>query len=195
MYIYQVDWFTPQLSLWEKYLIPLEGQPHISFLEIGSFEGRSAVWLLKHVLTHETAHIVCIDPFHGSIENQNKPGLDLSKIEANFDHNIKETESAHKVTKIKKYSHEAYVDVYSSRFDFIYIDGSHTAPDVLSDAVMYFHLLKVGGIMIFDDYEWNEPGMTGLNTPKPAVDAFFSIYCDSIEVLHLGIQAVIKRKK
>lgn len=195
MYTYQVDWFTPQLPLWEKYLLPFRGHSNLSFLEIGSFEGRSAVWLLENVLTHDTARMICIDPFHGSIENQNKPGLDITKIEGNFDHNVKETGVAYKVTKIKKYSHDAFADVSKLQFDFIYIDGSHTAPDVLSDAVMYFHLLKVGGIMIFDDYEWNEPGMTGLNTPKPAVDAFISIYNEAIDVLHLGLQAVIKRKK
>jgi len=69
MYTYQVDWFTPQLPLWEKYLIPLKGLSNLSFLEIGSFEGRSAVWLLENILTDEASRIVCIDPFHGSIEN------------------------------------------------------------------------------------------------------------------------------
>ena len=39
-----------------------------------------------------------------------------------------------------------------NNFDLIYIDASHYAPDVLSDAVLAFKLLKPGGILIFDDY-------------------------------------------
>lgn len=39
-------------------------------------------------------------------------------------------------------------------FDFYYVDGSHVAPDVMADAVLGWRLLKPGGIMVFDDYEW-----------------------------------------
>ena len=46
-------------------------------------------------------------------------------------------------------------------FDLIYIDGSHTAADVLTDAVLAFQLLRVGGVMIFDDYLWSmEPALS-----------------------------------
>jgi hypothetical protein len=41
-------------------------------------------------------------------------------------------------------------------FDFIYIDGSHMRVDVLLDAVLAWQLLKPGGFMVLDDYEWNE---------------------------------------
>jgi predicted O-methyltransferase YrrM len=64
-------------------------------------------------------------------------------------------------------------------FDLIYIDGSHQAPDVLTDAVMSFQLLKVGGVMIFDDYLWtmDKPGFQDvLKMPKPAIDAFLNIF-------------------
>jgi predicted O-methyltransferase YrrM len=40
----------------------------------------------------------------------------------------------------------------SEYFEFIYIDGSHQAPDVISDAILSFHLLKSGGVIAFDDY-------------------------------------------
>jgi predicted O-methyltransferase YrrM len=41
-------------------------------------------------------------------------------------------------------------------FNFIYIDGSHQAPDVHADAVFAFQLAKVGSLIIFDDYLWRE---------------------------------------
>ena len=193
MYTYQSDWFTPQIPIWEKYLNEYKGKEHISFLEIGSFEGRSAVWLLTTILTSPSARLICIDTFGGSIENQTKHHIDLTQIEKNFDSNIGQTGSGNKVAKIKDFSSRAFQKLPYLSQDVIYIDGSHTAPDVLSDCVLYFHLLKVGGIMIFDDYEWEETGMAGLNTPKPAIDAFLSIYQEKIEVLFMGMQVIIRK--
>ena len=60
-----------------------------------------------------------------------------------------------------------------------HVDGSHQAADVLLDAVLSFQLLRLGGLLIFDDYLWSmEPVGTQdpLNMPKPAIDAFFNIY-------------------
>lgn len=195
MYTYQSDWFTEQIPLWEQYLAEFKGKDSLSFLEIGSFEGRSAVWLLTNILTGEHAKLVCIDTFEGSVENQTKAGIDLSQIEAHFDMNIEHTGAAHKVQKIKETSASAFRKLAFDSYDCIYIDGSHTAPDVLSDAVMYFHLLKKGGLMIFDDYIWEEPGMKDLDTPQPAIDAFLMIYDRKIEVLYKGIQVILRKKK
>jgi predicted O-methyltransferase YrrM len=77
-------------------------------------------------------------------------------------------------------------------FDFIYIDGDHSASAVLEDAVLAFAHLKKGGIMIFDDYEW-----TGMSSeqerPKMAVDAFVAIYADKLTVINRGYQLAIKK--
>ena len=43
---------------------------------------------------------------------------------------------------------------YKERFDFVYVDGSHQAPDVLVDAVLSALLLRKGGLLVFDDYFW-----------------------------------------
>lgn len=195
MYTYQSDWFTEQIPLWERYLAEFKGKDSLSFLEIGSFEGRSAVWLLTNILTGAHAKLVCIDTFEGSIENQTKSGIDLSQIEAHFDKNIELTGAAHKVQKIKETSASAFRKLAFDSYDCIYIDGSHTAEDVLSDAVMYFHLLKKGGLMIFDDYIWEEPGMKDLDKPQLAIDAFLMIYTREIEVLYKGIQVILRKKK
>ena len=75
---------------------------------------------------------------------------------------------------------------YFSDFDFIYIDGSHQAPDVLYDALLSFRLLRVGGIMVFDDYLWAENigfEHDPIRCPKPAIDAFTNIYCRKVLTL------------
>lgn len=71
-------------------------------------------------------------------------------------------------------------------FDFIYVDGSHQAPDVLCDAILSFRLLKTNGVIAFDDYLWAETLPTGVDPircPKPAIDAFTNIYCRKLRIL------------
>jgi hypothetical protein len=60
------------------------------------------------------------------------------------------------------------------------------ATDVLLDALLGFRLLRVGGIMAFDDYLWSDQprGVPNpLRTPKIAVDAFTNIYSGKLKVL------------
>jgi hypothetical protein len=40
----------------------MAGRP-VNFLELGSYEGRSTVWMLESLLTHPQSHITCVDPF------------------------------------------------------------------------------------------------------------------------------------
>ena len=67
--MYTTDWFSHHAPLWKSAFGHLEGLPNLRALEIGTFEGRSAVWMLGHVLTHDTSRIVCVDTFEGSDEH------------------------------------------------------------------------------------------------------------------------------
>ena len=78
-------------------------------------------------------------------------------------------------------------------YDFIYIDASHTAPDVLTDACMAWPLLKKDGVMVFDDYLWGDPKNI-LHRPKLAVDAFTNIFAEQLLPVHFGYQAVVRKK-
>jgi hypothetical protein len=70
--------------------------------------------------------------------------------------------------------------------NFISVDGSHQAADVLADAVLAFRLLRGGGVMAFDDYLW-APVRRGsgnpLLTPKAAVDAFTTIHAQQMRII------------
>eukprot|EP00296_Roombia_truncata_P003522 JP439750.1.p1 GENE.JP439750.1~~JP439750.1.p1 ORF type:complete len:92 (-),score=10.09 JP439750.1:105-380(-) len=80
------------------------------------------------------------------------------------------------------------------QFDLVYIDGSHRAADVLSDAVLAWKLLSRGGIMIFDDYEWHEEATReAIACPRIAVDAFVQCHSDSLHVLHQGYQLFVRK--
>jgi predicted O-methyltransferase YrrM len=163
-------------------------------LEIGSFEGRSTVWLLENILTHETARIDCIDTFEGSVEHV-QMGVNLDNLLGRF---LSNTEPyASKVKCFKGRSQERlrndFGGAYQNPYDFIYIDGSHKAADVLEDAVLSFRLLKVGGLIIFDDYMWNGGGPTEFDNPRRGVEAFYYAYQNQLERTHVYYQAVFQK--
>jgi hypothetical protein len=57
---------------------------------------------------------------------------------------------------------------------------------VLCDAVLAFKLVRVGGVIAFDDYVWAEAmpyGKDPLRCPKPAIDAFVNIHFRKVQIL------------
>ena len=189
-YIFQADWFSEQISWWEKQLLRFKGKPNLHFLEIGSFEGRSAIWLLENILTDSSSTITCIDTFGGSPEHE-KTQLHISKIEKHFRHNIEESSFEEKVIVKKGYSRDILTELKHGSYDCIYIDGSHKASDVLEDAILSKLLLKKGGIIIFDDYIWEE-GNDERNRPKMAIDAFLEVYKGQYRFLYKGKQVIVE---
>jgi predicted O-methyltransferase YrrM len=74
-------------------------------------------------------------------------------------------------------------------FDFIYIDGSHQAADVLLDACLAFKLLRKGGVLCFDDYTWKYPIEHGgiLMSPKMGIDSFLNVHHDQVRYLMMPL--------
>jgi hypothetical protein len=179
-YRFTADWFSADIPKWEKYLAPFKGKPNLCYLEIGVFEGRSVVWMLENILTHPTARFTCIDPFFGDLM-------------ARFKENLKISGSLDKATIIKGFSQKKLKDLAPDSFHIIYIDGSHSAADVLADAVLSWPLLKNGGLLIFDDYAWR-PEIPLELRPQPAIEVFLTAYRNRLEVLDLSYQAIFKKK-
>ena len=149
-------------------------------LEIGSYEGRSAVWFLENILTHPSASIVCLDFFSS---------LPLS---TRFDHNIQRSGQGSRVTKLKGRSDAILSTLPLDHFDIIYIDGSHQAADVLMDAMLSWHRIKPGGIMLFDDYLW-APGTPATERPQMAIDLFLQSFAGRYEILLKSYQIAIRK--
>ena len=196
-YKFTVDWFSFNIPVWTKYLDHIKNKPDLMFLEIGSFEGRSATWLLENILTHKTSKIVCVDTFDGSVEHIDDPELNklLPTLYDTFCHNISSFSDQVIIKRGKSQDILKHID---QLFDFIYIDGDHTAVAVLEDAVLSFALLKPGGILIFDDYMWGvdlaDKTKRNPNIPKNAIDVFLMIYADKLDILYIDNQAIISKK-
>jgi predicted O-methyltransferase YrrM len=178
-YEFTSDWFSHNIPEWQRQLRPLADQP-VQALEIGSFEGRSALWLLDNVLTHPSAAVTCIDVWWDA------------DFERRFDRNVVLSGKSPQVIKRKGCSWSVLRSLRAGPYDFIYIDGGHEASIVLEDAVLCYRLLKPGGLLCFDDYEW--PTDTLRHHLKKAVDVFLELYDRDMEVLHRGYQVWARRK-
>jgi predicted O-methyltransferase YrrM len=193
---YTKDWFDRCIPEWTELFKDIAGKPNLRFLEIGSYEGRSTCWLMDNVLTHPSSTITCLDLWEGCSDRgewskELYDRYDMSQVYENFLHNTKEYGRVWHKRGPSSYSLKD-MDDRGPYFDFIYIDGSHIACDVLEDGVLAFPLLKEGGLLIFDDYKWDFFG-NSLRHPKVAVDAFLSVYQSKIEVISLDRQAVIRK--
>jgi predicted O-methyltransferase YrrM len=193
-YKFTQDWFAWAPKVWEQFKPVLPARK--SFLEIGSYEGRSTVWTIENMM-EDGGEIVAIDTWEGGEEHA-VIGEPMSVVAANFEHNmniVREKHPERKIVKCKGLSSSwlATLNQEGMQFDFIYIDGSHIAKDVLTDACMAFPLLKPQGIIVFDDYMWGDPRDI-LHRPKIAIDSFINVFAEHIEVMAMGYQLAIRKK-
>lgn len=191
-------------TAWDN-LMPKENPRRI--LEIGSFEGSSACYLIDTLAARYPLELHCVDTWEGGVEHQAGGGFEnaMSEVERRFRSNIEivRARAAHPVDlQVHKTTSDLALAGLVAQgkggyFDFIYIDGSHQAPDVLLDAILAFKLLRVGGILAFDDYLWNETlpyGVDPIRSPKIAIDAFSNIFCRKVRVIPGGGVQLYARK-
>ena len=178
---FTANWGAPYVANWSQHLEQLRGRPNVNMLEVGSYEGRSALWFLENILTHDTSRLTCIDGFFKLPQ------------EMRFDHNVRQSGYAQRLTKIKAKSADALPGLPSDSFDAIYVDGDHRAGPVLLDLACCWRLLKPQGIMILDDYLW-ELDKPLVDRPQLAIDLFLEMVADRVEILHQDYQIIIRKR-
>lgn len=178
---------------WYKWLGHLKTVEGAQGLELGSWQGESAEWFLDHILVRTDQRLTCVDTFEGSDEHK-IAGIDCA---SHYDQTVERLSRFPGRVRIhKKYSDAFLIDQYratdKSQFDFVYVDAAHDAMNVLRDSVLAFDLLKVGGIMIWDDYEWKVMEQE-IDCPKLAVDSFLGCYSRRVEVIGMGWQVAVRK--
>ncbi len=172
---FHLKWHNDWMTVLGDYI----GKDNVNILEIGTFHASCAVWLLDVILTGKNSQLYTINPTSNQyIENNLKPYKN-----ANF---------------IEKASYDALINLSINKqnyFDAIYVDGCHFSKYVLEDAILSFRLLKEGGILIFDDYEWGIHTSDIKLKPKTAIDSFLNAYDGHYKILKSGWQIYIKKIK
>lgn len=181
------DWFQYHAPVWKEFVVPNLPPGERRALEIGSFEGRSALWIVQNLLGGPPSTLTCVDTWDGK---DVALGEATARAETVFDHNM----GPHwdQVIKCKMESIQALANLIRRRvsFHFVYIDGNHEGLACLTDLVMGWSLLLPGGILVLDDYRLEHQSFTAL--PKDAWDAFASTR-PAMEILHTHRQQIARK--
>ena len=175
---------------WDKNLLYMKGNP-IKILEIGIGKGETMEKFTQIFLeSNKKAEYYGIHTFKKDLDSDQSI-TDIKKIV--------NSKKEHSLVSNKIYIMDEDTDTLLQKyisdnivFDIIYINSSYFAKDILLDAVLSLKLLKIDGIMLFNNYLWEklEPIMY---SPKPAIDAILSIYKNEIAILFMGYQVIIKK--
>ena len=123
-------------------------------VEIGSWKGKSTIWLAKGSEAGHNAKVYAIDPHTGTAEHlrQGKP----STFEE-FQRNISRAGVAGLVSPIVATS-EAAATSFDQPIEMIFIDGDHDYEAVKRDFELWYPKVVDGGVMAFHDTTvWQGP--------------------------------------
>jgi hypothetical protein len=128
-YNFKSFWFLNNFQIFE-YFLPKDLNKKFNYLEIGTYEGLSLLYVL-----HKYKKI-------------NATGIDVINILN------KKVKSFKNLRMLKSDSIIALrkLNQKKQRFDYIYVDGFHHGEHTIVDAIESFKLLEYQGIMIFDDF-------------------------------------------
>jgi predicted O-methyltransferase YrrM len=134
------DWFSHNIPAWSGFFgsIGWDRDAPKTIIEIGSYEGRASLWMLESLLGNEQSRLHCVDVF----ADQDQPNSYWHRFKANV------LNSAHGA-KVEAHATTSFAFLNrlvaeGGKADFIYIDGSHRAADVLEDLVLSFPRPEAG---------------------------------------------------
>jgi predicted O-methyltransferase YrrM len=185
---FTADWFDNNIWIWTEKLADFRARhSNPNILEIGSFEGRSTLFFLTHF---PESYITVVDSWGG--DDKFPTNSQLQSAEVRFDSNVLEYKE--RITKLRGKSAECLAKLASgqrSRFDLIYIDGSHYADDVMIDAALAWLLLRNQGILIFDDYVFFDYRHGLRKSSCRAINLFLRLIAGEFQIKHVAHQIII----
>lgn len=179
------DWFTENITIWLYIFTFMHSNKNIECLEIGSYEGMSAMFCLKNL---ENSKIDCIETFQGADEHYR---VDFKKVKKNFEYNLNEFKQNYNLYQMTS-DDFFYKFIQQKSYDLIYIDGSHHSDQVYKDAINSFKHLKKGGILIFDDFLRKYYKDINQN-PINAILKFINEKKNEINIIYVSYQLAIKK--
>jgi hypothetical protein len=161
----------------------------INYLEIGAFYGGNVLSVEETYAKHPESRIYVIDPWVYYKEYNEYEEMDMDKVYNAFLHKTDHIKD--KLVIKRGFSDSELPKLPQDFFDIIYIDGNHEAEYVYADAILSWSKLKVGGYIIFDDYDERWMGVIH------GVEAFITYKGSKIEVITRGCknQTIIKKMK
>lgn len=143
-------------------------QRRVSVLEVGSFEGASAL-LWSHTIAKTCGSfgsVLCVDSWRSFDEPGVKHDyawdvmLDALKSGSAFERFLKNiTHAPIPISWVRASFVEAMPFLLGKKFDIVYIDASHSYEDVLEDIRLAAPFVRSGGILCGDNFESTYSGV------------------------------------
>lgn len=183
------NWFQGiAKDCFEQYLDHFKQQQNLTFLQVGAFTGDASKWMLDNILTGRNCILVDVDTWEGSDEGAHH-AMDFSDVEATYDAKL----SVYSTVLKHKMKSDDFFHQRQGSYDFIYVDGDHTADQTYRDGCNAWNNLKQNGILAFDDYLWGEGLPDQSLAPKPGIDKFLDERSGQFHLLYKGAQVWIRK--
>jgi glycosyltransferase involved in cell wall biosynthesis len=196
-----------------KHFVDFNKKAEPQFLEVGVFAGTSLVEIMRRIPGCQGTAIDRWDNYEEVSNLKNKsilehPEIKKSlenlekmkerKIEDVFHRNVAAAGLQNRVKTIKGDSHAVLLDLVQkkTKFDFIYVDGSHRCLDVSIDLFCSWAMLEPGGIMAIDDYLYtleDDFNVNQLEYPFHGVNHFLEKYKKELIILEKGYRVFVKK--
>ena len=184
-----------------QYIIKKLGGPPRFIIEVGSFIGSGAIntWAPLVQMNNDTnAMLVCIDTWQGDVN---------MRLGKNFQEFMSINHGTprlyHKfLSRVVEFGMTNYIyplpmtSIIGARIlalthwkiDMIYLDSAHEVGETFAELVLYFQLVRKGGLLMGDDY-------SGFPAVKHDVDLFVKLYGDLLifDLMDPSQWAIIKK--
>ncbi len=137
----------------------------VSVLEVGSYEGQSALVWSAAIAEHcpQGGSVLCVDPWatdylekylvFGHAYGQIHAAFQTGEVYRRFCNNVTFAHSKAPIAHLKGTLSQVLPSICSRRFDVVYIDGDHCASAVRKDLTLTKDLVNAGGLLCGDDLE------------------------------------------
>lgn len=180
------DWTKGFRKNFSDYVVPrFQDSPETHYLEIGVFEGRSGCHAISELPRLKYTGIDLWQPEGLSPIHYPDAETAVVEIERRARANLLKLVNDARILKGEATYHASSLMQAGEKFDIIYIDAAHFALNVMAEAAICWQMLKIGGVMIFDDYYDRKRRAT----TKTGGDAFLSIvhYKELFRTRQLGV--------
>ena len=179
-------WFLNNFEIF-TFFLPKDKNLKFDYLEVGCYEGLSSFYVLSE---YKSVNAFFLDIWDMPNPNSKTLSHNFGLIEKAFDQNLSGFD-------FKKMKNDSVISMRkllkeNVHFDFIYIDGSHNGEDVLSDAFEAFKILKVNGLMFFDDFLQHDDNR--ILQSYVGIDKFLSLYSDYLKIEYFQNNLVVRKK-
>ena len=179
-------WFLNNFEIF-TFFLPKDKSLKFDYLEVGCYEGLSSFYVLSE---YKSVNAFFLDIWDMPNPNSKTLSPNFDLIEKAFDQNLSGFD-------FKKMKNDSVISMRkllkeNVHFDFIYIDGSHNGEDILSDAIEAFKILKVNGLMFFDDFLQHDDNR--ILQSYVGIDKFLSLYSDYLKIEYFQNNLVVRKK-